>query len=123
MPWAVHVSIRLRAIVRAQRSRNFGQKGKMIMQVTNERPDQTGLTIDQSAALLGLHEFSLLSRIQAGEIKSTRLRSGEMAVPESELERLARSRVSTLALPSHVQETDLPDDREIVPKRFSVLWP
>ena len=91
------------------------------MQVMNERPDQTALTIDQSAALLGLHEFSLLSRIQAGEIKSTRLRSGEMAIPESELERLARSPVSTLALPSHVQETDLPDDRLGIERTFGGL--
>src|SRR6266702_1021885 len=61
----------------------------MIMQVTIERPDQAALTIDKSATLLGLHEFSLLSRIQAGEIKSARSRSGEMLIPESELERLA----------------------------------
>jgi len=59
------------------------------MQVTTERPDQAALTIDKSASALGLHEFSLLSRIQAGEIKSARARSGEMLIPESELERLA----------------------------------
>ena len=34
------------------------------MQVTTERPDQAALTIDKGAALLGLHEFSLLSRNQ-----------------------------------------------------------
>src|SRR5438094_6590827 len=79
---------------RAQRRRNFVQKGKMIMQVTNERPDQAALTVDKSAALLGLHEFSLMSRIQAGEIKSARARSGEMLITESELERLA-AKVST----------------------------
>jgi hypothetical protein len=93
----------------------------MIMQVTTERSDQAALTIDKSAALLGLHEFSLLSRIQAGEIKSTRLRSGEMAIPESELERLARSPVSTLAIPSHAQETDLPDDRLGIERTFGGL--
>src|SRR2546423_1657703 len=91
------------------------------MQVMKETPGQSALTIDKSASLLGLHEFSLLSRIQAGEIKSTRLRSGEMAIPESELERLARSPVSTLALPSHVQETDLPDDRLGIARTFGGL--
>ena len=45
------------------------------MQVMKETPGQSALTIDKSASLLGLHEFSLMSRIQAGEIKSTRLRS------------------------------------------------
>ncbi len=59
------------------------------MQVMKETPGQSALTIDKSASLLGLHEFSLMSRIQAGEIKSTRSRSGEMLIPESELERLA----------------------------------
>ena len=46
-------------------------------------------TASRGSSLLGLHEFSLMSRIQAGEIKSTRSRSGEMLIPESELERLA----------------------------------
>jgi hypothetical protein len=64
------------------------------MQVMNERPDQTALTIDRSASVLGLHEFSLLSRIQAGEITVGRLRSGEMAIPERELERLTGGPVS-----------------------------
>jgi hypothetical protein len=59
------------------------------MQVVNERPDRAARTIDNGAALLGLHEFSLLSRIQAGEIKSARARSGEMLIPETELARLA----------------------------------
>src|SRR6266566_8680003 len=59
------------------------------MQVMKETPGQSALTVDKSASVLGLHEFSLLSRIQAGEIKSARSRSGEMLIPESELERLA----------------------------------
>ena len=46
------------------------------MQVMKETPGQSALTIDESASVLGLHEFSLMSRIQAGEIKSTRARSG-----------------------------------------------
>jgi hypothetical protein len=59
------------------------------MQVMKETPGQSALTIDKSASLLGLHEFSLMSRIQVGEIKVARATSGEMVIPESELERLA----------------------------------
>ena len=58
---------------RAQRRRNFVQKGKMIMQVTTERPEQAALTIDKSASVLGLHEFSLLSRIVRDCLLETRL--------------------------------------------------
>lgn len=58
------------------------------MQVMKERPDENALTIDKSASALGLHEFSLLSRIQAGEIKSARSRSGEMLIPREVVERL-----------------------------------
>ena len=58
------------------------------MQVINETPHGRALKIDRSASVLGLHEFSLLSRIQAGEIKAVRANSGEMLIPESELERL-----------------------------------
>ena len=64
------------------------------MQVMKETPGQSALTIDKSAYVLGLHEFSLMSRIQAGEIKAARATSGEMVIPESELERLAGGPVS-----------------------------
>jgi len=83
----------------------------MIMQVTTERPDQAALTIDKGASLLGLHEFSLLSRIQAGEIKSARARSGEMVIPEGELEQLARSPLNALAVPSQNGEGKVSDER------------
>src|SRR5207244_10170808 len=53
--------------------------------------------------------------------KSTRARTGEMAIPERELERLACSPVSTLAVPSRVQETDLPDDRLGIERTFGGL--
>jgi hypothetical protein len=78
------------------------------MQVVNERPDQHALAIDKSAAVLGLDEFSLLSRIQAGEINAARARSGEMMIPERELEHLAGGPVNTQS----VQEgaTRLPDE-------------
>jgi hypothetical protein len=68
-----------------------------VMQVMNERSDQNALTIDRSASVLGLHEFSLLSRIQAGEIKSARARSGEMLIPGNEVERLAGAPISAQA--------------------------
>jgi len=55
----------------------------------NERPLENALTLDESESVLGIHVFSLLSRIQAGEIKSARARSGEMLIPGEEMERLA----------------------------------
>lgn len=82
------------------------------MQVTNERPEQEMLPLEQSASLLGLHEFSLLSRIQAGEISGVRLRSGEMAVAASELERLARAPMNTLAVPAENRQPN-PSDKQL----------
>jgi len=64
------------------------------MQVMKETSGQRALTIDKSASVLGLHEFSLMLRIQAGEIKVARATSGEIVIPESELERLAGGPVS-----------------------------
>lgn len=69
------------------------------MQITNEKPGQTVLATDQSAAILGLDEFSLISRIQTGEVNAVRGRLGEMLIPESELERLA-------GCPLNVQTTE-----------------
>jgi hypothetical protein len=54
------------------------------------------LTLSHSATALGLHEFSLLARVQAGDINATRLRSGEIAIPVGELERLAKRPVPSL---------------------------
>jgi hypothetical protein len=54
------------------------------------------LAIDQSAFALGVHEFSLLSRIQAGDIAATRMPSGEMAIPARELERISSLSVHSL---------------------------
>lgn len=59
------------------------------MQITSEKPGQTALAIDRSAAILGLDEFSLLSRIQTGEISAVRGHLGEMLISENELERAA----------------------------------
>ncbi len=81
------------------------------MQVINQEPDEDALTIDDSAVLLGLHEFSLLSRIQTGQIKSARARSGEMMIPESELVRLARSPIGTHSIPKDSWQAKLSDER------------
>jgi hypothetical protein len=38
------------------------------MQIKNDVSESDALTISKSASALGIHEFSLLSRIQAGDI-------------------------------------------------------
>ena len=81
------------------------------MQVMNARPDENALTIDQSASVLGLHQFSLLSRVQAGRINSVRARSGEIMIPASELERLARSPIGTHSVPRDDRQAKLSDER------------
>ena len=81
------------------------------METTNNAPDQEAPTIKQCAFALGLHEFSLFSRIQAGDITPTRLRSGIMAIPVSELERLSKLSIHSLAMPRENPETVLPDNR------------
>jgi hypothetical protein len=59
------------------------------MYMTQQEPNQLAYSVEESASSLGVDEFSLLSRIQAGEINSVRARSGEIKIPKSELERLA----------------------------------
>lgn len=90
------------------------------MQIINEQPEKGILTIDQSASVLGLNEFSLLSRIQAGDIKFARARSGQIVIPESELERLVRSPINTSFIPQ-TQSVDLSDDRLGIKKTFGGL--
>ncbi len=92
------------------------KRKEKIMQVSNGRPEQEVLTLEQSASLLGLHEFSLLSRIQTGEITAVRLRSGEMAVAASELERLARTSMNTLAVPTQDRRSNRSD------KQLGIEW-
>jgi hypothetical protein len=67
----------------------FSKAERKFMEVTIERPEQAAVPMDRSAIALGLDEFSLFSRIQTGEIKAARARSGEMVIPRSELEHLA----------------------------------
>jgi hypothetical protein len=71
-----------------------------IMRIKNDMPESDALTIGKCASLLGVHEFSLLSRIQAGDIAVARLRSGEMAIPQSELARLTKMPVNVSIIPS-----------------------
>jgi hypothetical protein len=59
----------------------------------------SGMKVESTARLLGIHEFSLLSRLQSGEIELNRARSGEVLIPMEEVERLAPDFVATLAVP------------------------
>ncbi|MGA9450099.1 MAG: hypothetical protein WBW41_02015 [Verrucomicrobiia bacterium] len=79
--------------------------------MTNSAPDQEAPTIKQCAFALGLHEFSLFSRIQVGDITPTRLRSGILAIPVSELERLAKLPIHSLVMPQATPAAVLPDSR------------
>jgi len=46
------------------------------MKIKNDVSESDALTISKSASALGVHEFSLFSRIQAGDITAARLWSG-----------------------------------------------
>lgn len=77
------------------------------MTVINEPTSEAeALTIDKCASALGVHEFSLLARIQSGDITAARLRSGEMAIPVNEVERLSRLSVNSLAADTETVEPD-----------------
>ena len=90
------------------------------MRIRNDLPEAETLAMDQSAALLGIHEFSLLSRTQAGEITAARVRSGEIAVPISELERLLHRPINVADVAN--RETPLLPDRRLgIEKRWSGL--
>jgi len=88
------------------------------MEIIIEKPEQAAVPIDRSAIALGLDEFSLFSRIQTGEIKAARARSGEMVIPRSELERLAGGPVTVH--PAH-EGTVLPDKTLGIQPRFGGL--
>ena len=79
------------------------------MQIKNDVSESDALTISKGASALGVHEFSLLSRIQAGDITAARLSSGEMAVPTSEMERLSKLSIHSLAIPPDKSETGFSD--------------
>jgi hypothetical protein len=81
------------------------------MEIKTDVSESDALTISKSASALGIDEFSLLSRIQAGDIIAARLQSGEMGVPVSELERLSKLSIHSLAVPADGPEADLSDTR------------
>jgi hypothetical protein len=91
------------------------------MKIRNDVPEPDALTIGKSASALGIHEFSLLSRIQAGDISSARLPSGEMAVPVSEMERLSKLSIHSLAIPPDKPEAVLSDARVGIKKESGGL--
>lgn len=91
------------------------------MQVTNQNLDDNALTIDKSASLLGLHEFSLLSRIQAGEIEFTRARSGELLIPASELEWLSPDAANSHSVHSGKENLPGSDEKLGIKKTFGGL--
>jgi hypothetical protein len=90
------------------------------MRIIDNDPSKNALTTDTSAAILGIHEFSLFSRIQAGEIEVTRLRSGEIAVPETELERLLGVPASKFSFPAN-PETIWKDSQLGIEKHYGRL--
>lgn len=90
------------------------------MQVMYKRLDHHALTIDRSAAALGLDEFSLLSRIQTGEVIAGRARSGEMVLPERELARLAACHADSQSVEGGAI---LPDECLGIERRYGALRP
>lgn len=81
------------------------------MEIKTDVSESDTLTLNKSASALGVNEFSLYSRIQAGDIACARLRSGEIAIPISEVERLSKLSVYSLAVPPDNAESVLPDAR------------
>ena len=81
------------------------------MEIKNDVSESDALTLNKSAFALGVNEFSLYSRIQAGDITAARLRSGEIAIPTSEVERLSKLSVYSLVIPPDNAQGILPDAR------------
>lgn len=88
------------------------------MQVTQERPEDRALTMDKCAVALGLAEFSLFSRVQIGDIKAVRARSGEMLIPGGEVERLVKDFANK---PSVQDGAILPDNVLGIQSRYGGL--
>ncbi len=91
------------------------KKGKMVMETDDN------LTVERSASLLGVNEFSLLSRVQTGEIKVTRARSGELLIPASELERLCPDVLRTQSVDSGTESPPVSDEELGIKKSFGGL--
>jgi len=80
------------------------------MNTVNDTSGQAALTIKQTASALGLHEFSVFSRIQADDLAATRFPSGIVAIPVSELERLSKLSIHLLSIPPD-EPGKIPSDR------------
>lgn len=91
------------------------------MQIKNGVPEPDALTVSKSASVLGVHEFSLFSRIQAGDITAARLRSGEIVIPINELERLAKLSIYSLSVPPDQSETVWSDTRLGIKRNYGGL--
>jgi hypothetical protein len=100
-----------KTIVRVRAGVLKEKKGNEVMYMTLQQPDQAAFSVDQCASALGIDEFSLLSRIQMGEINAVRARSGEIKISESELERLTPS--SLRATPDESGEQQIFSDRSL----------
>jgi hypothetical protein len=81
------------------------------MQIKNDVAESDALAIGKSASALGVNEFSLFARIQAGDIITARRWSGELAIPISELERLSKLSIYSLGVPQDEPEGVLSDAR------------
>src|ERR1700677_4009715 len=92
------------------------------MYMTQEAPNQSALSIDKSAAALGVDEFSLLSRIQAGDIKAVRARSGETMIPDTELERLVPASLRAPSDEFGRESADLSDRRMGIESRLGLRF-
>lgn len=90
------------------------------MRMKNNTGGQNALTTDKGAAVLGIHELSLFARIQMDEIQTTRLRWGEIAIPETELERVLRAPANRFVVPPD-QEKNWPDSRLGIEKHHGGL--
>jgi hypothetical protein len=90
-----------------QRSDNKLKRKEKFMQMRQERREENALTMDECAATLGLAEFSVFSRVQTGDIKALRARSGEMLIPDGEVKRL----VNGFANKPSVQESAILPDK------------
>lgn len=91
------------------------KKGKLVMETDDN------LTVERSASLLGVNPFSLLSRVQTGEIKMTRARSGELLIPASELERLCPDVLKTQSVDSGTESLPISDEELGIKKSFGGL--
>lgn len=79
------------------------------MKMIDQRLEKEAFPLDQCAEILGIDEFSLLTRIQSGQIIAGRTKSGEIVVPKNELTRLGAFEVINAHEPE--SSSQFPDER------------